>query len=257
MARKRRRAARKTTAVRRRPRRSISPVPWLWFLLIVNVAAGLAYSPATAVRRVRVEGAPLYDRERLAEILRGLRNVPCARVSGAEIETLAQSEGDVLSADLRRNPFGRATLHVVYRRPVATLEGHPGMMLSDQGVLYAARHIVGPLPKVRLRDEANVPMAILAGVWPSRAAATVCKRAFELGPPEKTVLDVDSSGRLCLNMDSGAQVVFGSSEGLDRKFAEVNRVLKRDPSLLEKGFGVNVTAPEKPVIVPPSPSNRS
>ena len=257
MARKRRPVQRQAKAVRRRPKRKFAPIPWLWLLLAANVAAGLAFSPATAVRTVRVDGAPAYDHDRITQLLQGLRNVPCARVSGAHFETEAQSQGDVLVADMRRNPFGRATLAITYRQPVATLEGHPGVLLSDHGVLYAGRQITGPLPRVRLREETIAPIAVMAGVWPSEAVAMVCKRAFEFGPPEKALLDVDSSGRLCLNMDAGAQIVFGSSEELDRKFAEVHRVLQGHPSLLEEGFGVNVTAPDKPVIVPRSSPKKS
>lgn len=236
----------------RRRRRRPRLVPLLWVLLAGNVAVGLAWSPVTAVRKVRLVGSREYDRQRLETILLALRDVPCARVDRPAIETQVLAEGDLASAALERNPFGRATLKVTYRRAVAELEGRPGVLLSSDGVVYAARYVAAGLPKVRLPSVALEPNAALAGLWEPRRVAQVCLRAAEFGPVQKAVLDVDSTGRLCLNMESGAQIVFGSSEQLDEKFAEVHRVLQSHPNLLEQGFGVNVTAPGKSVLTPPS-----
>ena len=256
MPRKRKPVKRRAKPTRRRPSRNVSLIPWLWVILVANLGAGIAFSPVTAVRVIRVDGAPAYDHDRITALLQEMSKIPCARVSGAMIETLIQGEGDVAGANLRRNPFGRATLAVSYRRPVAVLEGKPGVVLSDTGVLYAARNITTPLPKLRLRDETSGLIGVMAGVWPAQAVAKVCKRAFEFGPPEKAVLDVDSSGRLCLNMGTGAQIDLGSSDELDRKFSEVHRVIQGHPSLIEEGFGINVTEPDKPVIVPPTLRNK-
>ncbi|MCB8933579.1 MAG: hypothetical protein H6534_09065 [Chthonomonadaceae bacterium] len=224
----------------------------LWLLLLVNTGFGVVFSSVTAVRKVRVVGAREYDRQRLETILDALREVPCARVDRPAIETAVLAEGDVAKASLERNPFGRATLRVTYRRAVAELEGHPGMLLSTDGVLFAGRYVSAGLPKVRLPEVALEPNAALAGLWEPRRVAELCRRAAEFGPVQKAVLDVDSTGRLCLNMGSGAQIVFGSSEQLDEKFDEVHRILQTHPNLLEDGFGVNVTAPGKSVLTPPS-----
>lgn len=221
-------------------------------LLLANVGMGLALSPATAIRKARVVGAREYDRVRLEAILQRVAGVPCARVDRPAIETAVLAEGDVASASLERNPFGRATLRLTYRRAVAELAEHPGMLLSEEGVLFAGRFVSAGLPKVRVPEVALEPNAALAGLWEPRRVAEVCRRAAEFGPVQKAVVDVDSTGRLCLNMGSGAQIVFGSSEQLDEKFAEVHRVLQEHPNLLEEGFGVNVTAPGRSVLTPPS-----
>jgi len=246
MARKRKRKTRS----RSQPKPKLRAV--LWVLLLANIAAGVVWSPVTSIRKVRVTGARDDDRQRLAGVLAALRDVPCARVDRPLIETGVLAESDVRSAVLRRNPFGRATLRVGYRRPVARLEALPEVLLSNEGVLYKARRAATGLPLLRLPREALEPSATLAGLWEPGRVSELCARASEFGPAEKTVVDVESTGRLCLNMGSGARIEFGSSEQLGDKFDEVHRILRTHPTLLEEGFGVNVTAPSKPVVVPPS-----
>lgn len=224
----------------------------LWLLLLANVAAGIVWSPVTSVRRVRVIGAREHDRQRLTDIAATLRDIPCAAVNRPLLETRVLSEGDVRRAELSRNPFGRATLLVGYRRPVARLDAKPEILLSNEGVLYRSRRVVAGLPVLRLPLETLEPSATLAGLWEPGRVAELCARASEFGPVEKTVIDVESTGRLCLNMGSGARIEFGSSEKLDDKLDEVHRILRAHPTLLEEGFGVNVTAPSKPVVVPPT-----
>ena len=137
--------------MRRRTKRvRLNPRPFIVLGLGVNLAAGVALSPVTAVRRVRVEGAPEADRERLTLLLQSLKGVPCARVDARTVESKALENSELRGASLARTPFGSAVLRVARRVPVARLFGDLDTGLSADGVLYRASQLPKDLPTVNL-----------------------------------------------------------------------------------------------------------
>ena len=75
---------------RRRKRRPFNWGPLLWVALIANIAAGLWFSSLTAIRRLRIEGAPLSDRGRLVTLAQTLKNQPVVPIDPRAFETVVQ-----------------------------------------------------------------------------------------------------------------------------------------------------------------------
>ncbi len=223
--------------------------PVLWLLLISNVIAGLLYSPLTSIRRVRAEGAPRWDEERLASILEPLKGVPCAQIRAAEVESAALSDPEVRSARFDRNLFGSAVLSVGYRQPVAALAGHPNVVLARDGILYRCLHIPAGLPTIRIDAEHPSPDLTLALDWPAVEVARLALRARGLANGRSMAIELGKDGSVCLNMGAG-QVDFGSCDDMDAKLAVLRRILSKDPAYLSRVKSLNLAVASAPTAVP-------
>jgi hypothetical protein len=223
--------------------------PLFAVLLVVNVVAALLYSPLTALRRVRIEGAPDWDQDRLQRIADGLQGIPCAQINPHRVESEAMQEPEVRSAHLARNLFGSAALQVGYRQPVASLAGEPGVALSIEGVPFYSRHLPPDLPVVKLDEQSPVGMRLIAESWPVVTVAQLAVKAGDIFKGRSVEIELGKGNTLCLNMGAG-QVVFGPCYDVESKLATLQRLLARDPALLTKVQSLNLSVPSLPSSVP-------
>ncbi|RYG25290.1 hypothetical protein EON82_07660 [bacterium] len=233
---------------RRTKRTSLRPRPFIVLGLIVNLFAGILYSPVTAVRKIRVEGAPANDEARLTRLMQSLRGVPCARVNARAIESDALDNPEIRGASLARTPFGSAVLRVARRTAVARLYAAPSIGLSSEGVLYPASELSNDLPLVELPGDYPKVGLTLGNGW--RAAdvarlATIVNTIPAKGPVR---IRVFQGGRLCLNIDSGV-VELGDYKRLDEKVKLVSDMLRKQPDFFANIQTVNIVKPEAPMYL--------
>ena len=237
---------RRTKRVRLRAR------PFVILALLVNVAAGVALSPVSAVRRVRVEGAPPADARRLAGLIQGLRGMPCARVNARELESAALQNSELRLASLARNPFGSAVLRVVRRTPVARMYAFPDAALSDEGVVYRATDLPKDLPTVNpLAESPDVGLALGNG-WRSADVAHLAALMRGLGRGEPPRIDLVGGGRVCLNIESGT-VDLGRCDELDAKVARLREYLLKRPDLFASFRKLSLVRLDDPAFEPRTP----
>ncbi len=222
----------------------------LWLLAGINVAVGLQWSAATAARRVRVLGAPEFDKARIRRELEGLSRVPWLAVDARSIESALMQSSSAESAQLSRSPFGSATLRMSYRLPVARVVGTEGVFLSETGSLFRALGEHRGLPAVKVPREAFLPVLALAGAWPSAQVAAACKRTAGLPFAQTASIEVVSSGGVCLNTGQTARILLGSPDGLEHKFAKLRQLLEERPNLLSSVSELNLSVPDRPMAVP-------
>jgi hypothetical protein len=234
---------------KKRRRRRLKPAPVLWLLLMVNVALGAAYSPVTSVTRVRVEGATEADEARLAQIVAALQDVPAARVEAREIESRALARSSARSADFRFNPFGSGLLRIGYRRPVARLEASPGVALAIDGVLFAAEDLPEDLTVLRLPPRALEPQAALAAGWQPATMARISVETSAIAQGRPTKVELNDRGVVTLHIGDG-RVEVGSTADLDEKLRVLRQTLDENPDLLFRIEMLNISAPDRPVVVP-------
>ena len=236
--------------MRRRTKRvRLNPRPFIVLGLLVNVVAGVALSPVTAVRRVRVEGAPEADRKRLTDLLQSLKNVPCARVDARSIESRALENPELRGASLARTPFGSAVLRVARREAVARLFGSLDTGLSADGVLYPATELPEDLPTVRLPLRYPSVGLTLGNAWRTQDVAHLATLVRGLAKTEPARIDLFPGGKVCLNIDSGI-VDLGRLERLDEKIDRFRRMFSESPNLFATVKSVNLVRVEAPQFIP-------
>ncbi|MBX3119076.1 MAG: hypothetical protein KF784_08430 [Fimbriimonadaceae bacterium] len=234
---------------RKRRRKFVFKAEALWFLLGLSIAIGLALSPLTSIRTVRIEGAYEYEKVRLDSISAKFRGRPALTVNPWSVESQVLKNPAVRLAHFRRNIFGRATLELEYRKPVGELEGVSGAFIDSEGQVFELPYAFS-VPKVSLPESVKDPSFTVLRAWNAKELADVCKRvgASDIGDEVSIVLD--SSGTVCLNTGSSTQIWLGDMSRLDDKFRVLDEQLKENPDLLRRSREIRLTNPDRPVYVP-------
>ncbi len=221
-----------------------------WALALLDVGAGLAFSPVTAADRVRVEGGQDFDRQRLARILSTLRDVPCARVNGYEIESRVLDLSEVKSANLSRNVFRRAVLEVEYRTPVARIFGNPGVALGSEGAVFVCRRSLRGLPLLKTPASAHGSCVAFCSPMKGETLAYVCEKVKSMDQFRAGTVEVDSKGSVYLHNGFGARVKLGPSERMEEKLAKLAEILRERPEILRQVKDLILISPSRAVYVP-------
>jgi hypothetical protein len=233
---------------RRRRRRSF---PWtpIWVCAFIGVTAwGLATSPVTQITSVRVVGAESQDAKRLEGILAAIRGLPALRVPTLDVERLAEGPPAVRSAAFRCNVFGRAVLEMLYREPVAKIEG-ANIAVDADGVMFPYSK---PLPfSFAVNKQVLAPYLSLCAPPRLRWGAQLAKKLQVELPKLGGKLVFDGRNRLCL-MTGNLTVVFGGGDRLADKVATLARALQARPELATSRATVNLVEPDHPMQEPTS-----
>jgi hypothetical protein len=219
-------------------------------LLVINVVAGLLFSPITAANHVNVVGAKPSDVKRIENELQWLKGRPCLRVNGESVEEQIMRRPDVHTAELSQNVFGRGELKVTYYEPVALVNGAKNVVLTKTGFLCAMPDPPAGLPALQLFDGGASPAFGVTTNWEPQKVADVCERAIKQGLVKNLSIGVTVSGQVCLNSGVTGRVVLGAPDELDEKFEKIRAILTAKPDLLDKGVQLVLTSPSKPVTSP-------
>lgn len=234
-------------------KRSKKSFPWramIWMLFLVNTLAGIALSPVTAVRSVRVVGAPSWDELRVQSILEGLKAIPVLAIDAAKVETEVQAASSVDSARLSRTPFGTAKLEVVYREPVAKVMGFKTLFLCSDGKTAEFLEPQTPGVVVKLPEPSAQPVATLVGAWDFSGLADVCRKLENLPIAKDWIVEMNAFGSVFLQAGPVVVVEFGDTSKIEEKFDALAVLFEEHHDLLDRVRSINVTAPARPMVVP-------
>lgn len=232
---------------RKRKRRKPNWPPILWSLFAVNLVIGLMFSKSTAMRTLKVVGARPSDAARIKREAQYLKATPCFRVDRAKFEEKVGFPSFVEVAELSRNIFGRGTLTVRYRTPVASVSGSENIYLDASGQLFSDSLEVRPLPSVRFQMGLS-PGVSLASSAPLLQGAKVAQELFERPTLVDAEIDVRDNGSLCLNLGTNTVIELGPFERISEKLATFDGLLASNPKLLEEAKVLILMAPDQPAI---------
>ena len=220
---------------------------FFWLLVPTQIGLGLAYSPLTAVNRVRVVGANPDDEARIVPILEKLRGQPFAVVNPATVEGEVLKKSEVNSASFSHNFLGSGLLVVHYRTPAARLEGAYRTALDENGVAFQSDHLPNTLPNVRIQPEGARTGLAIAHTWSGQDLVKIAQRVEKLKLNGTWVVEVQDDRSLCLNTGI-SRVIFSAFKKLDDQLVTLEERLARDPAILDRPITLNLWAPppEKP-----------
>ena len=242
----RRKAARRP-APRKRVRRII---PWggiLWLLVILNVTAGIYFSPLTATNRVRVVGAREHDEAWIKQAIQLVKGMPSLVADRTGLESKIVAQTDVKSARYTLNIFGRGVLRVVYRTPVAVLDEKAGFYLDDQGVWFQSATRAANLPEVSIPAISKIPAVGLMNGWDGARLANLCLMLTKHIPQVRWRVVCDDRSVISLTGNKMPRIVLGSTDDLDKKVERLASILSSQPEVVETAKEINLTAHEMPV----------
>lgn len=258
----RRKTPRKRVASK--PKRSRRPLNWvgfLWILAIVNLGLGLGFSSATGLKSVSVSGATPGEIKAIEKRLQPWATIPWTRQSMESMETAVLADNRLASATVTTNIFGRGSVSVVPRKPVARINPLKGekdeavpddaIYLDSEGVLYRdywASEFAGPDLEVPEAAK-SIQLAVIPG-WPLLAVANVAVKSHSfLGElPYKVVLDERSV--ISLQLVDGPLIILGTESDLNEKFSVLERAFRDEKDKVLKYKLINVSAYERPVFSP-------
>jgi cell division septal protein FtsQ len=222
----------------------------IWFLVLINVALGLCFSPITGASHVRVIGARPSDESRITEELQWLKNKPCVVVLKQTVEQQIYRNPLVKNVDLSQNIFGRAELKTEYYRPVALLKNAKNCVLTENGVLCPEPDPPAGLPLLEVYPEGTGPDFAISMTWEPANLAAVCDRALKQGIIKNLSIVITRNGSVCLNSGVTGRVVLGAPDELDEKFDQIRTILTAQPNLMTQGKELVLVAPKRPVTRP-------
>lgn len=236
--------------MRKRVKRHIAWGPVLWILLVVNCAAGIMYSPVTAIRDVRVVGVEKAYEKYVKAILGKQLGRPAMQVDPDLIESEVLASSAVRETSFARNILGRATLIVRYRKPVARFESDRNLYLDEDGAVFRSINDFGELPTLDIFADALQPTLSLSGRWPTRRIAFLAKAStkYDFGP--RSTVEVQANGAVSLITDSAVTIRLGSPYSLEAKLQKLDELMASHPDLLLRAASIQLTAPEYPKWTP-------
>lgn len=235
--------------MRKRSKRfSIAWGPTLWAAVFVQLGFGIWLSPISAVKRVRVEGAPTEIQAMLKSRIQHLKNVPLAQVRSTQMESDALGIQDLESAQYEQNVFGRGVLQVKVRRPVANFAGKPKLMLSDRGVIFRTQRPTEDLPKIEIPNLSERTHLTAGNSWQAKTAAEWIANLPDSLRNGQATFEVKATGEVCLRSGRKATVQFGFPDKREEKFRVLSELIAQQSELLSQVRELNLVAPDRPVV---------
>ena len=232
----------------KKKKKAINWTSVVWTLFVVNVLAGLFFSPITSTRHLRVLGAQPHDINRITSLAENLSGKPFGKVDAAGFESQILAPRDVYDAKLSHNIFGSAMLKVQYRKPVAVLASLPHTYLDDQGVIFGSPEDINGLRPVALDQEYMQPGVAFALAWPSQILAGLCIKLDSFTELKGAAVHLDTTGRLLISRNDGHAVDLGGTDQLDEKLSKLRSMLEEDPQLLDKALRLSLADPAHPAF---------
>lgn len=227
--------------------------PWsqvVWTLLVANVVAGLLVSPATAIRRVRIENATEEQSVAVENAIRKLAGVPFLRANLNESMSKIEGMPSVRAAASSANLFGRAVIRIQQRTPVARVFHQSSLALGADGVIFSYPDLDKSLPTVKVPAVALNASTTPSGSWPADSVAQVCKLIQESLPPAPWVVAVEPSGEVILRSESNTPILLGAGKQWEKKITRLRQILSEKPELLDKISELNLVSPDNPAYRP-------
>lgn len=221
---------------------------WLFALLIV-VILGLRFSLLTQLTQVTIRSNSTDDIKRLTSIVMQQENIPAMQISKEDMEISVKRNLQVKSVEFISNVFGRGTLIVEYREPVAMLESSPTFCVDASGVVFPFR---GHRPNLLISTKIQQfsPILCLSDSSELRDLAQLAANLQVQIPKLAGNLDLDALGRLFFQVTGSARIVFGLGDRLEDKIAVLKKLIEQDPQILHVAKEINLVEPQEPAMTP-------
>lgn len=237
---------------RTRRRRSVEWTPVLWIACVVNLVAGLLFSPLTKAQVVWVEGAPLSEREAIRSLVQLNRGIPGSRVNRSILESRILDLDPIDSVQYSQNLFGRGLLKITPKVAVARVrvsENGAPTLFSAEGTPYRGsvdRDV--NLPELVLPADFKSPTLSPLSRWENGRIADLCQELSQNLSEKPVAVEVTERGVIQLiPLDGGARVVLGSSDGWEKKIATLTKMLAAQSDLWQRYSEVNLIDPDSPM----------
>lgn len=208
-------------------------------LVLVAVVAGVAYSPAMALREVRIEGAQRIPTADLQAAFADVMGTPLPLIDSSEVHTALARFPLIETYSTETIPPGTLVVRIVERTPVGVIDTGSGLELVDAAGVVIERPETIPDGQPLIEVDGGVAdegFRAVAGVVRSLPAEV---RALVTRATAATADDVR------LDLAGGASVVWGSAEASALKaevLADLMRAAPPDTVAL-----YDVSAPTSPV----------
>jgi cell division septal protein FtsQ len=236
------------------PKRRKRSVPWapiLWIAVLANVIAGVYFSPITALRTVRAEGVDASGQSYVRTVMGKLKGQPAMQISPASVESKMLLTSSVSKATFQRNIFGRGTLHLTYREPVARISGKQGLFLSADGAIFRSARAYEGLPELRLYANALKPNLSLAGMAPVGRLGWLFANLPKAFSAESAIVEIEAGGAVSLtDRKSGFVVRLGAPNEFEKKLRRFDEIISDRPNLFQEIRALNLTSPDRAAYVP-------
>lgn len=246
----------------RAKRKSKITIGWngfLWILALLNLAAGLIFSPVTGLHHASVRGVESdAELKALEKRLEPWATTPWIRQSRPAMSTAILADNRIASATVTSNIFGRGEIILVHRYPVAQIvpssSSDPkkvpdsAIYLDSTGVLFRDSLSNGfSGPELVVPDAARLPQIGLVRTWPLNTVAIASVKGQGLLQELQFKVVLDERSVLSLQVVDGPQIILGPESDLDEKFAVLERVFKSEKDKIMAYKLINVSAPDRPV----------
>lgn len=224
----------------------LSFVGWLWLLALLNLIAGVMFSASTAPTRVVATGMRETDRGPVEKILSSYVKTPWSRLNVNEIRSRLSRADWVESAEFSPNIFGRATVHLTYRVPVAKLDIERPVYLDKSGSLYYDS-LDYDVKKIKIPSEYMDESLTIVGDWPRSGIIDAIEELGGQLPQLDYSLELDAKSVLSLHIVDGPNVILGSPRKMDEKIKNLGKILSDPESGVDKNSRLNLMVPDRPM----------
>jgi len=226
--------------VRTRRRRQIQLACAAFAVLVIGGAIATAYSPVMALRHIDVVGAHSVKASQVQQALASELGKPLPLVHSSDVRHALDDFRLIESYSTQLEPPSTLVVRITERTPLAVVQAGSNYELVDRaGVVLAAASAPQPgYPVVRLK----------AGEQPSSsqgfaAAASVIASLSSAVRSTVTAASATSANDVTLTLSGGKTVVWGGTDRMELKTADLAALLKAAPS----AHTYDVSSPEAPI----------
>ncbi|AEF39781.1 putative cell division protein, FtsQ [Hoyosella subflava DQS3-9A1] len=203
---------------------------------VVGVGAAAYFSPVLAVRSIDVETGPTVPDEMVRAVVDVAPETPLLQVSTHHIASRVAELPKVAEVAVKRSYPSTLRIVVTERVPAVFYDKPAGPHLMD---LYAVTYAIEPPPPGVPRLVVDDPGADDSA---TRSALSVLSSLAPEMRGQVVEVSADSPADVRLVLDDGRTVIWGSSEGTERKARVANALLTQPGQIYD------VSSPDLPTI---------
>lgn len=247
----------KATRIRRAPEAPSKRSGWkklrslLALALLVEVAAALRFSPAFAIREVRVEGIRLTTPTQVIQAARVADGSNWLLLHRAQISRRLEQVPTIAEAVVSYGMPGKVKIRVFERQPVASLRtADRAYWVDELGVPFWQSDGSVVMPTIRVEAPLKVVLGRPITNASVKSALEIIGRYLPEYPLPVAEITIDREGNLCLNMKGGLPPVrLGDGTALADKMI-LTAELWTQSQVVQQAEYFDVSCVEKPVWKP-------
>ncbi len=221
----------------------VDPRKVLWFLLIINVTAGLSFSEITAVRRVYVKNVPIDGYKKIKEIVQKFQHVPFFFKPNDEVLSEILDSFHLYGIQKKDRMF---TYHIdlLLNKPIAKSLTGEDLYLLEDGSLSNLHNIQMELPLISIPPELIYPQLNTLHGWEMLTVVYFIQRLQRSIPGRKIAVYISPSSAIHIEIDHSLLIVLGLPIDIHKKMDTLESILNAEKDWLEKVKYINLISPE-------------